>query len=85
MPIFDFACPCGRQTPDVLVPSYSTPVYCSVCGSQMERQPAAPAFALKGAGFYVNDSKAGPPPERKQPHYTGVNARAVSPERAFRK
>ena len=84
MPLFDYECEaCGEMTADVRVARYDSPVECR-CGAPMTRLPASPAFALKGAGFYVNDSKATPPPERKQPHYTGVNARAVSPERAFR-
>ena len=81
MPVYDFRCGCGNQRPDILVPSHSTPIYCSVCGNQMERLPAAPAFALKGAGFYANDSKVQPKPD---PSPAISYRQAVSPERAFR-
>jgi len=82
--MYDFACSCGRGASDLLVPSHSTVVRCTVCGNVMTRMPAAPAFALKGAGFYANDSKQVAP--RPQPHQTkeGVYMRPVSPERAFR-
>jgi putative FmdB family regulatory protein len=34
-------------------------IACPVCGGRMTRQPAAPAFKLKGPGFYKTDYDTG--------------------------
>ncbi len=57
MPTYEFKCgDCGDRTFPILpVNKRDTPQMCTWCYKPMERQPAAPGFALKGAGFYVND------------------------------
>jgi putative FmdB family regulatory protein len=85
MPWYDYECEaCGRIATDVRVLRFNHPMQCD-CGDLMVKQPAAPAFALKGSGFYANDSKVSAP--RPQPHQTkeGVHMQPVSAERAFRK
>lgn len=48
MPLFDYHCPsCGAQR-EAIVLSPVTPVVCVKCDTVMERQPAAPAFAVHG-------------------------------------
>jgi putative regulatory protein, FmdB family len=60
MPRWDFVCSkCGERLEDVVLPTADTfPGYCrcSIGGkTTLVRQPSAPAFHLKGAGFYKND------------------------------
>ncbi len=54
MPRFDFKCAaCGKVRPDVWVTNWTSstgrqmPINCE-CGATMEKQPAAPNFAVKG-------------------------------------
>jgi putative FmdB family regulatory protein len=54
MPAYDYVClPCGarfeRQVPIIL----RDVVWCA-CGALAERQTAAPAFHLKGSGWYTD-------------------------------
>ena len=55
---YDYACPvCSYQTEITCRESCIDHFYCPECGAKMEKQFPAPAFTLKGAGFYVNDYK----------------------------
>ncbi len=54
MPKFDFKCPqCETLRPDVWVTNWTSatgrqmPINCQ-CGAEMEKQPAAPNFTVKG-------------------------------------
>lgn len=56
MPTYDYKCPhCGCRF-EIRVPvDKSDVVTCPECGVFADRQPSAPAFSLKGTGFYKND------------------------------
>jgi putative FmdB family regulatory protein len=59
---YDFRCATCRITTEVTASIGARDlvvVTCPVCGSRMARQPAAPAFKLKGAGFYRTDYDTG--------------------------
>lgn len=60
MPIYLYRCPeCGRQEEYfALFGNRSTPICCG--DVQMEKQPAVPAIAFKGSGWFVNDYGRGP-------------------------
>ena len=65
LPRFDYYCHrCSKKWTDVWVSAYrdatSEPRYCHVCGSHMEKLPAAPNFVLKGSGFHINDYPSKP-------------------------
>lgn len=61
MPRYDYQCEqCGRQVEDVqTVEERDNVPACRRCGGRMVRQPAAPAFQLRGPGFHVNDYPKG--------------------------
>jgi putative FmdB family regulatory protein len=62
MPLYPFKCPTCRVTTDVtttIATRDTVDVRCPVCAGRMTRQPAAPAFALKGAGFFRTDYDTG--------------------------
>ena len=59
MPTYDYKCPhCGREE-EITKPL--SKLYddekCRLCGKTMEKQLSAPAFHLKGSGWYVTDYK----------------------------
>jgi putative FmdB family regulatory protein len=55
MPIFDYKCACGEVVKDKLVKSSEADSQTCACGQPMERMVAAPAFQLKGNGWYKTD------------------------------
>jgi putative FmdB family regulatory protein len=60
MPLWDFQCSTCGTTREYLVASYRVShVVCKTCGGLMEKQPAAPAFVLKGPGFFRTDYNTG--------------------------
>ena len=56
MPTYGYKCANGHEKEQQRsVKDRDNIAICEVCFSWMTRLPAAPAFALKGSGFYVND------------------------------
>lgn len=61
MPIYDYKCECGAEEADKMVKSSTTPVTCTKCGKDMQRQLSAPgAFLLMGEGFYKSHDAPDP-------------------------
>lgn len=65
MPIYAFACPdCGASRDHLMKISDPAPA-CPACGSlAYAKQLSAPAFALKGSGWYQTDFKSKAPEAR---------------------
>ena len=51
MPLYELICDCGHVMEQVLKIDEKEPV-CEKCGLQMRRAISAPAFILKGNGWY---------------------------------
>lgn len=62
MPIYEYRCQtCGHRLERLQAPTQEGPS-CPACFTPMARQTSAPAFVLKGPGFYsVDYPKAGTP------------------------
>ena len=52
MPIFEYQCRECEITEEHLVKKYDDPINCPKCSLQMIKLIGAPAFKLKGEGFY---------------------------------
>ena len=55
MPLYEYQCPkCGRFE---LIRKFADPpvTECPTCGSPVQKLASAPAFHLKGTGWYVTD------------------------------
>lgn len=61
MPIYSHLCPdCGHAKDHLLKLNQASPA-CPACGStRYAKQLSAPAFALKGSGYYATDFKDPP-------------------------
>lgn len=59
MPVYSFVCPnCGLTKEISLhIQSRNKKQICKKCGERMRRKLSAPAFLLKGSGWYVTDYK----------------------------
>ena len=51
MPLYDLVCDCGHAKEQVLKLDEKEPV-CEKCGLRMKKAISAPAFILKGTGWY---------------------------------
>jgi putative FmdB family regulatory protein len=51
MPLYDLVCACGHRKEELLKLNQKEPV-CDKCGQQMKKAMSAPAFILKGTGWY---------------------------------
>ena len=51
MPLYDLYCDCGNTKEEALKLNEKEPV-CDKCGLQMKKAMSAPAFHLKGKGWY---------------------------------
>lgn len=60
MPIYEYECEfCGKHTDELQKASDPPLVECPACGkSGLQRLLSAPAFQLKGSGWYVTDFRA---------------------------
>ncbi len=63
MPIYEYRCQaCGHQFDEMILGREPEPDTCPKCGEkQVTRAMSAPAFQLKGSGWYVTDYKGGSP------------------------
>ncbi|MCK5020775.1 MAG: hypothetical protein KAS32_27385 [Candidatus Peribacteraceae bacterium] len=59
MPIYDYNCPkCDNKVEiDKSMSKVHDKEKCPSCDTLMEKEMTAPAFHLKGSGWYVNDYK----------------------------
>ena len=67
MPLYEYQCPkCGRFE---LIRKFSDePVTaCPTCGSEVQKLASAPAFHLKGTGWYVTDYAKKPSGDGSKP------------------
>jgi len=67
MPTYDYECPeCGHRE-EILKKHSNTDIneVCPECGKFMQRLLSAPAFHLKGTGWYVTDYKKNKKPDKK--------------------
>ncbi len=57
MPIYEYACTCGKHFEEMR--SFSAPPHakCPKCGKKAQRVISLAAFHLKGSGWYSKDSK----------------------------
>ena len=58
MPTYDYRCVDCRKKLELILTSTADRAEhytCKACGGTLERQPSAPAFALRGTGFHAND------------------------------
>ena len=51
MPLYELVCDCGHTKEEILKMDEQEPV-CDKCGLRMKRAMSAPAFILKGSGWY---------------------------------
>ena len=60
MPLYDYLCEACGRTSEVLQRFADPPLEsCPHCGGKVKKQPSAPAFHLKGSGWYATDFKGG--------------------------
>ena len=59
MPIYEYRCQsCGHEFEEMILGKEPEPDTCPACGEkQVGRAMSAPAFQLKGTGWYVTDYK----------------------------
>lgn len=58
MPIYEYACTCGKHFEE-MQPFHAPPVAkCPKCGKRAKRIISLAAFHLKGSGWYATDSKS---------------------------
>ena len=56
MPLYDYLCEACGRTSEVLQRFADPPLEsCPHCGGKVKKQPSAPAFHLKGSGWYATD------------------------------
>lgn len=56
MPIYEYLCQsCGRRSEELQKISDPPLTTCGECGGVLEKQISAPAFHLKGSGWYATD------------------------------
>ena len=68
MPIYEYECEkCGHQFEKIQ--KFSDPLVdtCPKCGGVVHKLQSAPAFHLKGTGWYVTDYGKGGPPDAGKP------------------
>jgi len=51
MPLYDLVCDCGHTKEQILKLNENEPA-CGKCGLRMKKAMSAPAFVLKGNGWY---------------------------------
>ena len=81
MPIYDYAClSCGTNFEIVRKITQSSAAKCPKCGAgKTERRIVPPNFILKGAGFHVNDYKAGAAKPEAKPEAKPAKAEKAAP------
>lgn len=63
MPLYEYRCEtCGRTFEEIQRTSDPLLSICQECGGKLAKLVSAPAFQLKGTGWYASDYKAGPAP-----------------------
>jgi putative FmdB family regulatory protein len=67
MPLYEYECEAAGHRFEVIQKFSDAPIdKCRVCGSPVHKLQSAPAFHLKGTGWYATDyAKSGSPPESK--------------------
>jgi putative FmdB family regulatory protein len=67
MPIYEFVCQrCARRTEVIQGMNDPPPKVCPHCGGKLKKMASAPAFHLKGSGWYKTDY-ASPAGKSKEP------------------
>lgn len=66
MPIFDYHCKICNITQEKMVKNHEIEILCPQCNSPMGRLVSAPAFVLRGDGFFSSGSY--PRAQRDGPH-----------------
>jgi putative FmdB family regulatory protein len=67
MPLYEYECEAAGHRFEVIQKFSDAPIdKCRVCGGPVHKLQSAPAFHLKGTGWYATDyAKSGSPPESK--------------------
>lgn len=65
MPLYDLYCDCGHTKEQVLKLDEQEPV-CDKCNLQMKKAMSAPAFHLKGSGWYKDHYGLKRPAKKKE-------------------
>ncbi|HEY2797997.1 MAG TPA: FmdB family zinc ribbon protein [Thermoanaerobaculia bacterium] len=71
MPIYEYVCArCARKTEVIQGMNDPPPRVCPHCGGKLKKMASAPAFHLKGSGWYKTDY-ASPAGKAKEPSEKG--------------